>query len=66
MVDVPVLVSGPFLLGFPITRGVVDADVEECAPPKGRERKLLGGGFGKGLHRALGLRVKTFLLDGLE
>ena len=56
-VDVPVLTSGAFLLGFAVSRGAVDADVEDSASAEGRERKLLGGGFGEGLRGALGLRV---------
>ena len=38
-VDVPVLVSGAFLLGFAVPRGAVDADVEDCAATERRERK---------------------------
>ena len=37
-VDVPVLASGTFLLGFVVLRGAVDADVEDCAATKRRER----------------------------
>jgi len=38
-VDVLVLVSGAFLLGFAIPRGAVDADVEDYATLERRERK---------------------------
>ena len=38
MVDVPVLASGAFLLGFAVPRGAVDADVEDCATIERRER----------------------------
>ena len=65
-VDVPVLTSGMFLLGFAIPRGAVDADIEDCTAMERRERKLLGEGFGEGLRRALGLGVWIFLQDGLE
>ena len=65
-VDVLVLTSGAFLLGLTILRGVVDADVEDRTTLERRERKLLGEGFGKGLHRALGLGVWILLQDGLE
>ena len=34
VVDVPVFTSGAFLIGFAVPRGVVDADVEDCATPK--------------------------------
>ena len=54
-VDVLVLASGAFLLGFAVPRGAVDADVEDCTATEQRERKLLGEGFGEGLRRALGL-----------
>ena len=30
-VDVPVLTSGAFLLGFAVPRAAIDADVEDCA-----------------------------------
>ena len=66
MVGVPVDASGMFLLDFPVPRGVVDADVEYCASTEGRERRFCGGGFGDGLHRALGLGVWILLQDGLE
>ena len=56
-VDISVLTSGVFLLGFVVPRGAVDADVEDRATLERRERKLLGEGFGKGLHRTLGLGV---------
>ena len=57
MVDVPILTSGAFLLGLTVPRGAIDADVEDRATLEKRERKLLGEGFGEGLHRALGLGV---------
>ena len=65
-VDIPVDSSNVVLLGFPFPRGVVDADVEDCAPTEGRERRLFGGGFSDSLRRALGLRVWILLQDGLE
>ena len=65
-VDVPVLTSGALLLGFAVPRGAVDANVEDFASMEGQERKLLGGGFGESLHRALGLGVWILLQDGLE
>ena len=34
-VDVPVFTSGAFLIGFAVSRGAVDADVEDRAPRKG-------------------------------
>ena len=48
-VDIPVLMSGVFLLGLTILRGAVDTDVEDRATPERRERKLLGESFGEGL-----------------
>ena len=60
-IDVPVLVSGAFLLGFAIPRGVVDADVKDCVAAERRESKYLGGGFGDGLFRSLGLGVWILL-----
>ena len=66
LVDVPVLASSAFLLNFAIPRGVVDADVEDHATTERRERKLLGEGFSKGLHRALELGVRILLRDCLE
>jgi len=39
LVDVLVLVSGAFLLGFAVLRGVVDADVEDCAATERSQRK---------------------------
>ena len=65
-VDILVLASGVFLLSFAIPWGAIDADVEDCAATEQRERKLLGEGFGEGLRRALGLRVRILLRDGLE
>ena len=38
-IDVPVLTSGAFLLGFTVLRGAIDADVEDCATMERRERK---------------------------
>ena len=61
MVNVPILTSGTFLLGFTVLRGAIDADVEDCAPTERRERKLLSGCFGESLHRALGLGVRILL-----
>ena len=66
MINVPIDASGAVLLGFLFPRGAVDADVEDCATPERRERKLFGGGLGDSLHRALGLRVWILLQDGLE
>ena len=66
VVDVPIFMSGVFLIGFAILRRAVDADVEDCATPKRRERWLLGEGFGEGLRGALRVEVQTFLQDGLE
>jgi len=60
-IDVPINAGGAVLLGFPFPRGAVDVDVEDCAPTKRRERKLLGGGFDESLHRALGLGVWILL-----
>ena len=54
-VDILVLMSDAFLLGFAILRGAVDADVEDRATPEGWENELLDEGFGEGLHRALRL-----------
>ena len=65
-VDVPVLTSGAFLIGFTVLRGAVDADVEDRATPKRREGGLLGEGLGEGLLGALTFGVWTFLQDGLE
>ena len=60
VVDVLVLTSGAFLLGFTVSRGAVDADVEDCATTEWRERKLLGEGFSEGLRRALRLGAWSF------
>ena len=38
-VDVLVLASGAFLLGFAILRGAIDADVEDCATTEWRGKK---------------------------
>ena len=38
-VDVPVLVSGAFLLGFAVPRGAVDADIEDCTAMEWRGKK---------------------------
>ena len=35
-IDVPVLTSGAFLLGFAVLRGAVDTDVEDCATTEQR------------------------------
>ena len=55
MVDVSVLPSSALLLGFAVPRRAVDADVEDCTTLEGWEEKLIGEGFGEGLHRALRL-----------
>ena len=65
-VDVLVLTSGAFLLGFTVLRGAIDVNIEDCAAMEWRERKLLGEGFGEGLRRALGLGAWILLRDGLE
>ena len=65
-VDVLVLTSGAFHLGFAVPRGPVDVDVEDCAATERRERKFVGEGFGEGLRRALGLGAWILLRDGLE
>jgi len=65
-VDVLVFTSGAFLVGFTVPRRAVDADVEDRATPKRRERGLLGEGFGEGLCGALGFGVRILLQDGLE
>ena len=66
MVVIPVDTGGVVLLGFPFPRGVVDANIEDCASTEGRERRLYGDSFSDSLYRALGLRVWIFLQDGLE
>ena len=66
MVDVPINAGGAVLLGFPFLQGAVDADVEDYASTEGREGRLLGGGFGDSLRRALGLGVRILVQDGLE
>ena len=38
-VDISVLASGTFLLGFAVPRGAIDADIEDCAAMERRERK---------------------------
>ena len=65
-VDVPIDVGSAVLLGFPFPRGVVDADVEDCATTERRERKLFGRALGDSLYIALGLGVWILLQDGLE
>ena len=65
-VDVPVLTSDAFLLGFTVPSRVVDTDVEDRATPEGWEKELLGEGFSEGLRRALRLGACIFLRDGLE
>ena len=66
VVDVLVLPSNALLLGFAIPRRAIDADIEVCTTPEGWEKELLSKGFGEGLRRALRLRARIFLLDGLE
>ena len=66
MVDVLVLTSNTFLLGFAVSRRAIDADVEDCTTPERWEKELLGEGFGEGLRRALRLGARIFLRDGLE
>ena len=56
-VDVLVLTSGTFLLGFTILRGSVDTNIEDRVTLERRERKLLGEGFSEGLCGALELGV---------
>ena len=56
-IDVPIFTSGAFLIGFTISGGAVDANVEDRATPERRERGLLGEGFSEGLHGALGFGV---------
>ena len=56
-VDIPVDAGSMVLLSLSFPWGAVDADVKDCTPMERRERKLLGGGFGESLCRALGLRV---------
>ena len=65
-VNVPVFMSGAFLIGFAVPRGAVDADVEDHATQERRERGLLGEGFSEGLRGALRFGVRTFLQDSLE
>jgi len=65
-VDVSILASDAFLLGFAVPRGAIDADIEDCATTERRGKKLFSGRFGNDLHRALGLRVRILLRDGLE
>ena len=65
-IDIPVLMSDAFLLGFTVPRRAVDADIEDHATPEGWEKELPGEGFSEGLHRALRLRAQIFLQDGLE
>ena len=38
-VDIPVFMSGAFLIGFAVPRGAINADVEDCAAMERRERK---------------------------
>ena len=66
MVGVPVFMSGAFFICFAVSRGAVDADVEDCATPERQERRLLGEGLGEGLRGALRLGVRIFLKDSLE
>jgi len=39
VVDILVLASSAFLLGFAVLRGAIDADIEDCAATERRERK---------------------------
>ena len=66
MVDILVLMSGTFLLGFTVSRGAINADIEDCVAMEQMERKLLGESFGEGLRRALGLGARILLRDGLD
>ena len=66
VVDILVLMGDAFLLDFVVLRGIVDTDVEDCITLEKRERKLLGEGFGEGLHRVLRLEARIFLRGGLE
>ena len=54
------------LIGFPIPRRAVDADVKNPTSSEGWERRLDGGGFGDILRGALGLGIWILLQDGLE
>ena len=65
-VDVLVLMSDAFLLGFTVLMRAIDADVEDRATLEGWEKELLGEGFGEGLRSSLRLRAWIFLWDGLE
>ena len=65
-VDIPVLLSNELLLGFAVLGRPVDADVEDHNTSEGQKEKLIGEGFGEGLHRALRLRAQSFFRDGLE
>ena len=65
-VDVLVLLSNVLLLGFTIPRRAVDANVEDRTTPEGWKEKLIGEGFGEGLHRALRDGARSFFRDGLE
>lgn len=66
VVDVPVLTSDTFLLGFAILRRAINTDVEDRTTLEGWEKELLGEGFSEGLRRALRLGARVFLQDGLE
>ena len=65
-VDVLVLPSNALLLGFAVSGRTVDADVEDRTTSEGWKEKLIGGGFGKGFHRALRLGAYSSFWDGLE
>ena len=65
-VDVSVLMSDTFLLGFTVLKRAIDTDVEDRTTPEGWKKELLGEGFGEGLRRALRLEARIFLRDGLE
>ena len=49
MVDVSILTSNAFLLGFTIPRRAVDADVEDRTTLEGWKEELLEEGFGVGV-----------------
>jgi len=61
MVDVSVLPSNALLLGFTISRRVVDANIEDRTTPERWEKELLEEGFGEGLRRTLRLGARIFL-----
>jgi len=65
-VGVSVDTSYTALIGFSISRRVVDANIKNATFTEGWKRRLDGGGFGDNLREALGLRVWIFLQDGVE